>query len=228
MHTRRRVPSPPRNGLGQTTEAVHGRRRQSFNLYSVDTCRLEDRSRCALHGLAFLTWCGQCPGAVPVEVEPAPAPRAILRKLPLSRRWPFQTPHPCLDRTRTRNQRTAQQYCVHPCPSIAICSRVPAFPPPAVDPAIAMATHAPADPPPSYDELRSIPAPINATTAAKAAPDASRSPRRPPGPPPLLPLDIPALNQLRHQRVVLASASPRRRQLLGIVSLPLLPRFPAD
>jgi len=41
--------------------------------------------------------------------------------------------------------------------------------------------------------------------------------RPPPGPPP--PLSLPALNQLRGSRVVLASASPRRRQLLAQIGL---------
>ncbi|KAF1971574.1 Maf-domain-containing protein [Bimuria novae-zelandiae CBS 107.79] len=62
----------------------------------------------------------------------------------------------------------------------------------------------PSDPPPSYEELHR---------------KALLSPRRPPGPPPLLPLDIPALNLLRNRRVVLASASPRRKQLLSILGL---------
>ncbi|KAL5411831.1 hypothetical protein PMIN03_004626 [Paraphaeosphaeria minitans] len=79
----------------------------------------------------------------------------------------------------------------------------------------------PADPPPSYDELGNMPTPINpsASATSNAAPEPSRSPRRRPGPPPLLPLDMPALNQLRHKRVVLASASPRRRHLLSILGL---------
>ncbi|OAG00838.1 Maf-domain-containing protein, partial [Paraphaeosphaeria sporulosa] len=77
----------------------------------------------------------------------------------------------------------------------------------------------PADPPPSYDELRNMPTPVHASTTPNAAPEPSRSPRRPPGPPPLLPLDVPALTQLRHKRVVLASASPRRKQLLSILGL---------
>ena len=42
----------------------------------------------------------------------------------------------------------------------------------------------------------------------------------PPKPPPLrapLPLDLPVLNALRGKRVILASASPRRKQLLAQV-----------
>ncbi|KAJ4358124.1 uncharacterized protein N0V89_002703 [Didymosphaeria variabile] len=80
----------------------------------------------------------------------------------------------------------------------------------------------PSDPPPSYEESRNIPTPISASATANAAPEAVRSPRRPPGPLPLLPLDLPPLNQLRNKRVVLASASPRRKQLLSIASM-LLP-----
>ncbi|KAF2450695.1 septum formation protein [Karstenula rhodostoma CBS 690.94] len=89
-----------------------------------------------------------------------------------------------------------------------------------------MASQAPADPPPSYEELPNIPTPLNASATPlsasatpNAAPEPSPSPRRPPGPPPLLPLDIPALNQVRHKRVVLASTSPRRKQLLSILGL---------
>ncbi len=60
---------------------------------------------------------------------------------------------------------------------------------------------APAEPPPSYE------------TAAK-----------PPPPPPSrlpFPLDLPLINSLRDRRVILASASPRRKQLLAqVVNLP--------
>lgn len=74
----------------------------------------------------------------------------------------------------------------------------------------------PSDPPPSYEEARTkIPTPINASSTAPK--EAILSPRRPAGPPPLLPLDIPCLNLLRSRRVVLASASPRRKQLLSIL-----------
>lgn len=44
------------------------------------------------------------------------------------------------------------------------------------------------------------------------------TPQRQPGPRPPLPLDLPALNMIRGKRVILASASPRRRQLLAQVS----------
>lgn len=61
--------------------------------------------------------------------------------------------------------------------------------------------YAPAEPPPSYE------------TAAKL----------PPPPPSRLPfpLDLPLINSLRDRRVILASASPRRKQLLAqVVNLP--------
>jgi len=67
----------------------------------------------------------------------------------------------------------------------------------------------PVEAPPSYD---------GAATQHGALP--SRSPpaaRLPPRGP--FPLDIPALNLIRGKRVILASASPRRKQLLGQVRL---------
>lgn len=48
--------------------------------------------------------------------------------------------------------------------------------------------------------------------------------------PPPPPLDLPALNALRppnHKRIVLASASPRRRQLLGLLGLPRIVVVPS-
>lgn len=59
----------------------------------------------------------------------------------------------------------------------------------------------PLEPPPAYDGD----IPNN---------NASSAPRRPRMP---LPLDLPALQMLRGKRVILASASPRRRQLLAQV-----------
>jgi hypothetical protein len=73
----------------------------------------------------------------------------------------------------------------------------------------------PSDPPPSYEDARKSPLPHNRSPSG--APLAKRPP---PGPPP--PLNLPALNELRGSRVVLASASPRRRQLLAQVRGPLL------
>ncbi|EMD85551.1 hypothetical protein COCC4DRAFT_179886 [Bipolaris maydis ATCC 48331] len=70
----------------------------------------------------------------------------------------------------------------------------------------------PSDPPPSYEDARKSPLAHN-RSASGAAPGK----RPPPGPPP--PLSLPALNQLRGSRVVLASKSPRRRQLLAQLGL---------
>ncbi|EDU47730.1 Maf Nucleotide-binding protein implicated in inhibition of septum formation [Pyrenophora tritici-repentis] len=67
----------------------------------------------------------------------------------------------------------------------------------------------PSEPPPSYEDARKSPLAHNRS--------ASQARRPPPGPPP--PLNLPALNELRGSRVVLASASPRRRQLLAQVGL---------
>lgn len=60
----------------------------------------------------------------------------------------------------------------------------------------------PLDPPPSYDDGVQ-----KQTPAGGAAP-----PRRGP-----LPLNLPALNVIRGKRVILASGSPRRKQLLAQV-----------
>ncbi|KAI4610332.1 uncharacterized protein J4E92_007597 [Alternaria infectoria] len=70
----------------------------------------------------------------------------------------------------------------------------------------------PSDPPPSYEDARKSPIPQN-----KSASGTPLAKRLPPGPPP--PLNLPALNELRGSRVVLASASPRRRQLLAQIGL---------
>ncbi|KAF2006513.1 Maf-domain-containing protein [Amniculicola lignicola CBS 123094] len=75
----------------------------------------------------------------------------------------------------------------------------------------------PSDPPPTYDDALS-PAPPNRGTALPP-------PRPPPGPR-VLKLQLPALMQLEGKRVILASQSPRRRQLLaqiGITSLDICP-----
>lgn len=63
-------------------------------------------------------------------------------------------------------------------------------------------TKIPLEPPPNYEDAAAQP----------AAPAASMAKPVPRGP---FPLDIPVLTQLRGKRVVLASASPRRKQLLG-------------
>jgi septum formation protein len=64
---------------------------------------------------------------------------------------------------------------------------------------------APLDPPPYTD----IPQPISEKSNGAGGP--------PRGPRPPFPLDLPALNMIRGKRVILASASPRRRQLLAQV-----------
>lgn len=64
----------------------------------------------------------------------------------------------------------------------------------------------PTDPPPAYEDASPRPAPTQ-----------NNSGTRPPGPRLPLPLNLPALVALRGKRVVLASQSPRRRQLLAQV-----------
>ncbi|KAF2846976.1 Maf-domain-containing protein [Plenodomus tracheiphilus IPT5] len=80
----------------------------------------------------------------------------------------------------------------------------------------------PIEPPPSYEDARKSPAPDGKGTPIGKRP--------PPGPPP--PLNVPALNELRRSRVVLASASPRRRQLLaqiGLANIDICPsKFPEN
>ncbi|KIV96642.1 septum formation protein Maf [Exophiala mesophila] len=84
----------------------------------------------------------------------------------------------------------------------------------------------PTDAPPSY-EATSDPSPNknrNSNTNT-GPPGTSSQPRRPNLPPPP-PLQLPALNLLRGKRVVLASASPRRQQLLaqiGLTDLEIIP-----
>ncbi len=76
----------------------------------------------------------------------------------------------------------------------------------------------PSDNPPSYDAL-SIPPPAGVqSTGAPLA-------RRPLRPPP--PLDLPALTLLRNKRVILASQSPRRKQLLAQIGLPNVEVIPS-
>ncbi|KAI9752238.1 MAG: hypothetical protein M4579_005714 [Chaenotheca gracillima] len=79
----------------------------------------------------------------------------------------------------------------------------------------------PTEPPPSYE------------SSSQGAPSTGPLPNvkgNPVAKPPLLraplPLDLPALNQLKGQRVILASASPRRKQLLaqiGLTNLSVVP-----
>ena len=72
---------------------------------------------------------------------------------------------------------------------------------------------APVEPPPSYETTESIP----------ANPPASKTslPRVP------LPLDLPFLTSIRGRKIILASASPRRRQLLAQIGLSNLSIIPS-
>ncbi|KAH7086372.1 Maf-like protein-domain-containing protein [Paraphoma chrysanthemicola] len=70
----------------------------------------------------------------------------------------------------------------------------------------------PLEPPPPYSD-----APTAALAHSRSASGTPGARRAPPGPPP--PLNLVSLNTLRRQRVVLASASPRRRQLLAQLGL---------
>ncbi|KAJ9646500.1 hypothetical protein H2201_001456 [Coniosporium apollinis] len=77
-------------------------------------------------------------------------------------------------------------------------------------------TKTPIDPPPSYDSTTQ-PAPV---AMGAPAPPRAPIPRAP------LPLDLPALNILRGKRVILASSSPRRKQILahiGLTNLVIIP-----
>ncbi|KAK5678569.1 hypothetical protein LTS10_009013 [Elasticomyces elasticus] len=65
--------------------------------------------------------------------------------------------------------------------------------------------------------------PLEPPPAYQDDPKPTPSPARPRGP---LPLNLPALNMIRGRRVILASASPRRRQLLaqiGLTDLEIIP-----
>ncbi|PYH96726.1 Maf-domain-containing protein [Aspergillus ellipticus CBS 707.79] len=74
----------------------------------------------------------------------------------------------------------------------------------------------PSDPPPAYDETK---APQSNTTTNKRA--TMLLPRPPP-------LSLPILNTLRSKRFILASASPRRRQILSLLGLPNLEVIPSN
>lgn len=75
----------------------------------------------------------------------------------------------------------------------------------------------PIDAPPAYEA-----APATTTTTAPAPAPATRQPL--PRPPPL---SLPFLNDLRTKRVILASASPRRRQILSLLGLPNIEIIPS-
>lgn len=66
------------------------------------------------------------------------------------------------------------------------------------------------------------PEPIDAPPAYEATPAQTRIPL--PRPPPL---SLPFLNDLRSKRVILASASPRRRQILSLLGLPNIEIIPS-
>ncbi|KAL9640400.1 MAG: hypothetical protein Q9204_000735 [Flavoplaca sp. TL-2023a] len=74
-------------------------------------------------------------------------------------------------------------------------------------------TPAPLEPPPSYETTASIP-PKSPTTKIPL-------PRAP------LPLDLPWIRSIRGRRIILASASPRRRQLLAQIGLSNLSVIPS-
>ncbi|OCT47524.1 Maf-like protein [Cladophialophora carrionii] len=71
----------------------------------------------------------------------------------------------------------------------------------------------PSDNPPSYEAL-SNPPPTGIETSSSGAPPPGSRPLRPPPP-----LELPALTLLRNKRVILASQSPRRKQLLAQIGL---------
>ncbi|KAL7620473.1 hypothetical protein AAE478_009468 [Parahypoxylon ruwenzoriense] len=89
---------------------------------------------------------------------------------------------------------------------------------------------APSDPPPDYysataaQEHHNLPTPGTSTSTSTLP----LRPRKPPPPPPGAQLNLPILEYMRTHRVVLASASPRRRALLAQLGLPNLEVRPSD
>ncbi|KZM28047.1 uncharacterized protein EKO05_0003760 [Ascochyta rabiei] len=89
----------------------------------------------------------------------------------------------------------------------------------------------PLEPPPPYDDAAKVP-----LLSDRKSPGLSDSKSPPPGPPPPRgpppPLSLPSLNELRRKRVILASASPRRKQLLaqlGLTNVEIVPsKFAED
>ncbi|KAF6833359.1 acetylserotonin methytransferase-like protein [Colletotrichum plurivorum] len=79
-----------------------------------------------------------------------------------------------------------------------------------------------ADPPPEYSK-----ATADDGAAAAARPPPAGGPGPGPGPRPPLPLNLPIISYLKSKRVILASASPRRRQLLAQVGLTTLEITPS-
>lgn len=92
------------------------------------------------------------------------------------------------------------------------CSHHPTIPPTMADIKPGPDTAEP-DLPPSYDETNAAAAPL---------PQRSKPPPQQPLLRPPLPLEIPALAALRGKRIILASASPRRKQLLAQVRVPFV------
>ncbi|KAF2401776.1 Maf-domain-containing protein [Trichodelitschia bisporula] len=76
----------------------------------------------------------------------------------------------------------------------------------------------PSEPPPSYES----------SAKPSAVSGAAGGPAKPAGPRPPLPLNLPALVKLRGKRVILASASPRRRQLLAQIGLNKIEVIPSS
>ncbi|KAF2276976.1 Maf-domain-containing protein [Westerdykella ornata] len=84
-------------------------------------------------------------------------------------------------------------------------------------------TNTPSDPPPSYEDAQRP-----AQTSRGPPGQIPRSGGIPPPMKPPLPLNLPALVALRGKRVVLASQSPRRRQLLAQIGLTNLDIVPSN
>ncbi|KAI5797393.1 septum formation protein Maf [Peziza echinospora] len=79
----------------------------------------------------------------------------------------------------------------------------------------------PNDPPPAYPGLpNALPPPQTTTTTTTPIPTGNPRP-----PPPRAPLSLPLIQHLRQRRVVLASASPRRIQLLNMLLGPSHPKL---
>lgn len=88
-----------------------------------------------------------------------------------------------------------------------------------------MAMSTPSEPPPPYDDAAKVP--LLSDRKSPGPPDGKRGPPGPPrGPPP--PLSIPVLDELRRKRVILASASPRRKQLLAQLGLARVQIIPSQ
>nr|OQO21557.1 hypothetical protein B0A51_10796 [Rachicladosporium sp. CCFEE 5018] len=81
-------------------------------------------------------------------------------------------------------------------------------------------TKTPREPPPAYEDDHK-PAAANGSAAPAPGGTGARGPRAP------LPLNLPALNMIKGKRIILASASPRRRQLLAQIGLTNLEIHPS-